>query len=307
MSLSPTVLAILACPNCGGALDEDGDEGAVVCRICRARYPSPSGVPVVVSALSEAASAHKRQQIAFFDQDPLDEFGVTRPHGAPALYQWLLAEKFRRSMLGLEDLARGGTALTICAGSGLDAEFLARAGARVIASDISSGVLHQARERAERYRLPISLVAADAEALPFRDASVDIVYVHDGLHHLEEPRRAIAGMTRVARRAVSISEPADASLTSAAVKLGMAQFREEAGNVVRRLTLAEIVSELAAHGFAPVAPHRYAMYYRHWPGRAVRLLSRRRLLPLATSGFQLANRHAGRFGNKLSVQAIRVR
>ena len=49
------------------------------------------------------------------------------------------------------------------------------------------------------------------------------------------------------------------------------------------------------------------MYYRHWPGRAVRLLSRPGLLPLATAGFLVANRLAGRFGNKLAVQAIRVR
>jgi uncharacterized membrane protein len=70
-------------------------------------------------------------------------------------------------------------------------------------------------------------------------------------------------MARVSRRAVSVSEPASALATSAAVRLGLAEHREEAENVVRRLTLAETVAELAPHGFAPVAPHRYAMYYRH--------------------------------------------
>jgi hypothetical protein len=49
------------------------------------------------------------------------------------------------------------------------------------------------------------------------------------------------------------------------------------------------------------------MYYRHWPGHAVRLLSRRSLLAPATRGFLVANRLGGRFGNKLAVQAIRVR
>jgi ubiquinone/menaquinone biosynthesis C-methylase UbiE len=152
----------------------------------------------------------------------------------------------------------------------------------------------------------VELVVADAENLPFRDGSVDVTYVHDGLHHLERPALALAEMARISRRAVSVSEPATAFATSAAVRLGLAEHREEAGNVVRRLTLAEIVSELATHGFEPVAPHRYAMYYRHWPGRAVRLLSRPGLLPLATGGFLIANRLAGRFGNKLAVQAIRV-
>ena len=49
------------------------------------------------------------------------------------------------------------------------------------------------------------------------------------------------------------------------------------------------------------------MYYRHWPGRAARLLSRPRLLAPATRGFLVANRLAGGSGNKLTVQAIRVR
>jgi ubiquinone/menaquinone biosynthesis C-methylase UbiE len=262
---------------------------------------------VLTSPTPGAASAHKQQQITFFDQDPGDDFGVTRPRGAPALHGWLLAEKFRRSVLGLEDLLPGGTALTLCGGSGLDAEFLARAGARVVLTDISLGVVRQAAERVRRFGLDVELVVADAENLPFRNGAFDLAYVHDGLHHLEHPELALAEMARVARRAVSVSEPATALATAAAVRLGWAEHREEAGNVVRRLTLAEIVSTLAAHGFEPIAPHRYAMYYRHWPGRAVRLLSRRALLPLAVGGFRLANRVAGRFGNKLAVQAIRVR
>jgi ubiquinone/menaquinone biosynthesis C-methylase UbiE len=130
----------------------------------------------------------------------------------------------------------------------------------------------QARERARRFGLDLDVVVADAEVLPFADASVDIVYVHDRLHHLERPAVALAEMTRVACRGVSISEPARAFATSAAVRFGLADAREEPGNPVRRLTLDELTSELRAHGFRPVRPHRYAMYYRHWPGRAVRLL-----------------------------------
>jgi SAM-dependent methyltransferase len=246
------------------------------------------------------------RQVEFFDQDPADDFGVTRPRGAPELYGWLLREKFRRSVIGLEHLLPGATALTICGGSGVDAEFLARAGARVILSDISLGVVLQARERARRYGLDITLVVADAEALPFRDASIDVVYVHDGLHHLERPALGLAEMARVARRAVSVSEPADAAATAAAVRLGLAENEEEAGNRVRRMTLDEISRELSSRGFRTIRPHRYAMYYRHWPGRAVRVLSSPPLLPLAQASLNVLNRVAGRFGNKLTVQAIRA-
>jgi ubiquinone/menaquinone biosynthesis C-methylase UbiE/uncharacterized protein YbaR (Trm112 family) len=307
------LLKALACPRCRGALRPgDPQDASLACAHCGARYPSRVGIPILLPPKLLSAKersdppTHKERQIAFFDQDSVDDFGVTRPRGAPELYGWLLREKFRRSIVGLEDVLPGSTALTICAGSGLDAEYLARAGARVIASDISIGVLLQARERATRFGLDLSLVVADAEALPFRDQSVDVVYVHDGLHHLERPALALAEMARVARRAVSVTEPAEAVVTAAAVRLGWAENQEEAGNVVRRLTLDEIVSELTAHGFRPVAPHRYAMYYRHWPGRLTGALSRPILLPLAKAGFAALNAIAGRYGNKLTVQAVRA-
>jgi SAM-dependent methyltransferase/uncharacterized protein YbaR (Trm112 family) len=302
---------ILACPVCGGALGEPEAPGVLECAGCGVRYPFHLDVPILLppdlrpSPAAPDLSTHKQRQIAFFDQDPADEFGVTRPRGAPELYGWLLAEKFRRSVIGLEGLLPGATALTVCGGSGVDAELLARAGARVVLSDISLGVVLQARERARRFGLEMAFVVADAEALPFRDASIDLVYVHDGLHHLERPALGLAEMARVARRAVSISEPANALMTAAAVRLRLADEVEEAGNPVRRLTLEEIRAELTARGFRTIHPHRYAMYYRHWPGRAMRVLSAPVLLPLAKASLNLLNRVAGRYGNKLAVQALR--
>jgi ubiquinone/menaquinone biosynthesis C-methylase UbiE len=278
---------------------------------CGLPFQRHEDIPILLPSTLRATDetddslSHKQRQIVFFDQDSVDDFGVTRPRGAPELYAWLLEEKFRRSILGLEHLLPGSTVLTICGGSGIDAEFLARKGARMILSDIAVGVVLQARERARRFGLELDLVVADAEALPFADASVDIVYVHDGLHHLEQPAIGLAEMARVARRAVSISEPADAFATNAAVRLGLADKQEEAGNPVRRLGLHEITSELAARGFHAIAPQRYAMYYRHWPGRAMQTLSKPVLLPLAKTGFRAVNRLVGRYGNKLAVQAVR--
>jgi ubiquinone/menaquinone biosynthesis C-methylase UbiE/uncharacterized protein YbaR (Trm112 family) len=298
------ILDLLACPVCTQPLARAEGEPRLECAACGRGYPFHLEIPILLP--SEGASTHKARQVEFFDQDPADDFGVTRPRGAPELYGWLLREKFRRSVIGLEHLLPGATALTICGGSGVDAEFLARAGARVILSDISLGVVLQARERARRYGLDLTLVVADAEALPFRDASIDVVYVHDGLHHLERPALGLAEMARVARRAVSVSEPAHAAATAAAVRLGLAEDEEEAGNRVRRLTLDEISRELSSRGFRPIRPHRYAMYYRHWPGRAMRVLSTRPLLPLAQAGLNVLNRVAGRFGNKLTVQAVRA-
>jgi SAM-dependent methyltransferase/uncharacterized protein YbaR (Trm112 family) len=314
MQLGDTVtglLDVLACPVCRGTLTLSGgaSDPRLHCSSCSLEYGFHLDVPLLlaprVGGRDRQEPTHKEQQVAFFNQEPADDFGVTRPRGAPALYRWLLEDKFRRSVIGLEQLLPSATALTVCGGSGIDAEFLARAGAHVILSDISLGVVLQARERARRFGLDITPVVADAEALPFRDASIDVVYVHDGLHHLERPERGLAEMVRVARLAVSISEPAAAAVTVAAVRLRLAEAQEEAGNRVRRLTLDEIIAVLVQAGFRPIAPHRYAMYYRHWPGRPMRVLSTPLLLPVARGVMKLANRSIGRIGNKLTVQAVR--
>ena len=136
----------------------------------------------------------------FFDEQVDHEFELERPSGSPQLYGWFLAEKFRRSVtdLSLQQLS----ALVVCGGSGMDGEFLARQCARVISSDISLGAAQRARERANRHGVDIDVVVADAELLPFPDRSIDLVYVHDGLHHLDRPLEGLGEMARVARQAV---------------------------------------------------------------------------------------------------------
>jgi ubiquinone/menaquinone biosynthesis C-methylase UbiE len=295
--------ALLVCPDCRGALAPSAC--AVSCVSCAADFPIVDGVLVLLSK-ALAGTELKRRQIEHFDRELDPEYEITRPHATPPLHRWLLEEKFRRSIAGLDSTLCDATVLTVCAGSGMDAEFLARRGAYVIAADISIGAARRTAERARRYGLPISPIVADVECLPFADASIDVVYVHDGLHHLERPDIGLAEMARVAGRAVCVSEPARATITRLAIRLGLALEREESGNRVARLTLDEIFDELAARGFLPARAERYAMYYRHEPGPAIRLLSMPALLPLAKGGFRLANFVAGRFGNKLAVQAVRV-
>jgi SAM-dependent methyltransferase len=187
----------------------------------------------------------------------------------------------------------------------MDAEMLARRGCRVvIATDISVGACRRAQERARRTGLPIEPVVADAERLPLRDQAVDLAFVHDGLHHLEDPFEGIREMARVGSM-ISITEPADAVLTQLAVRAGLSENYEDSGNRVGRLLPSDVAEYLAARGFEPLSASRYAMYYKHFPGRPVRTLSRRRLAEPALSGLDLANRLVGRVGNKMAVQAVR--
>jgi SAM-dependent methyltransferase len=271
-----------------------------------ALYERVDGIPILVAADGKAVEHGPTQrQREYFDREDDAAFEVTRPHGTPRLHQWLLGEKFRRSVTAVRAMLDGALVVSVCGGSGMDAEFLAAEGARVLLADISPGAAKRARERAERFDLPIFPLVADALQLPLADRSVDVAYIHDGLHHLDRPLVGVAEMCRVARRAISITEPARAAVTAAAVQAGLALEEEEAGNRVERLTLTEIACELQRHGFEVLRGERYAMYYRHRPGRAVRRLSTPVAFELTTTGFKALNLIAGRFGNKLAIQAER--
>ena len=80
----------------------------------------------------EAAETRRARQAAYFDHEANPEYEVTRPHGVPVVFGALLVAKLRRGIEGLETCLPGGTALTVCGGSGMDAEYLARCGARVV-------------------------------------------------------------------------------------------------------------------------------------------------------------------------------
>ena len=106
---------------------------------------------------------HKIGQAAHFDHGVAEAFEIERPHGTPRLYQFFMAEKFRRATAPIRGDLLGIVALTVCGGSGMDAEFLARRGAHVIASDLSARAARRTRERGRRYGLDITPIVADIE------------------------------------------------------------------------------------------------------------------------------------------------
>jgi ubiquinone/menaquinone biosynthesis C-methylase UbiE/uncharacterized protein YbaR (Trm112 family) len=305
----------ITCPKCHALMGKDGT--AAKCQSCRRSYPSVDGIPVLLN--DPEASVHdeigehshfdnsKKGQIEFFDREEAAEFETERPNGSPRLYAWLLQQKFRKSTSKLGTVLRGGNVLTVCGGSGMDAEYLARTAAHVVSSDISLGAARRAMERATRHGVGITAVVADVERLPFADRSFDVVYVHDGLHHLKDPVLGLREMARVAKYAISITEPAEAFLTQVAVRLGLARAYEDAGNRVARLVPALVSMELERLGYQVVAEERYLMYYQHFPGPISRALSLAAIFPftkLVVRGINVLARHAG---NKMNIQAIRIR
>lgn len=309
---------LLSCPLCHSHLSWALDEAR--CDGCGAVFPILDRIPVLIAdrAASDhdelhqeyghshtTSGSHKDRQAAHFDREMAAEFEITRPRGAARLYEWLLQEKFRRAVAPIRNRLAGGTALVVCGGSGMDAEFLHDCGAAVITSDISLGAAKRALERARRGGFDLLSIVADVERLPFGDAVLDLAYVHDGLHHLERPEVGVVEMARVART-VSVTEPARAAGTQLAVKLGIALQKEESGNVVARLRPKDVSAQLAKLGFRTLSRGRYLMYYPHEPGRLFGLLSRQGLFLLTRTSWRAGNAVLGRFGNKMTVVARRA-
>lgn len=246
-----------------------------------------------------------RAQAAFFDDSVDDEWEIDRPYGGAPFHKDVLRLKFSLAAHPLGAM-HGRTVLVVCGGSGLDAEFLARMGADVLTTDISPGACMRARARAQRHAVRFDVEVANVLALPFPDQSFDVVYVHDGLHHLVDPYAGLGEMLRVARQAVSVTEPSTALITRAAIRLGLAAAIEEAGNTVARLDLPVTSKFLCDQGFSITAARRYALFYRHRPGLPSKVLSSPIVRPVANSALRLLVRRSGFFGNKLVVVATRL-
>src|SRR5580765_7115686 len=73
------------------------------------------------------------------------------------------------------DIRAGQTFLDVAAGNGNASLAAARRWCDVVSTDYVPALLQRARERATAERLDIDFREADAEALPFPDASFDVV------------------------------------------------------------------------------------------------------------------------------------
>lgn len=97
------------------------------------------------------------------------------------------------------DLAAGTGEVTIRLAEALE-------GAHIVAADLSEGMLTIARGKVERKGLQsrVSLVVADAEALPFADGEFDTVTLSFGIRNFSAPATAVAELYRTTRAGATV-------------------------------------------------------------------------------------------------------
>jgi len=223
-------LGILRCPSCSGPLElaeftrDEGlgtvAKGVLSCPACRIYFIIDDGIPFLIDAsyyndydfngfastweerfdfqgyrlFRKEACPGKMGQVSFFNQDSEvyddDVAGSTfwRATDANIFGSWL------------EDLSRDAAILDIGCGGGRCSIPLAKSGKRVLATDISLGMLRQARRKAREEGVgTTTFFLADAENLPIANDSFDAVISYGMLHHVEEPANILRGVAGILR------------------------------------------------------------------------------------------------------------
>jgi ubiquinone/menaquinone biosynthesis C-methylase UbiE len=97
------------------------------------------------------------------------------------------------------DLRSNHRVLDVAAGNGNATLAAARRFADVVSTDYVGALLDRGRERAKADRLPVRFQEADAEALPFADASFDVVLSTFGVMFTPNQEQAANELRRVCR------------------------------------------------------------------------------------------------------------
>ena len=100
--------------------------------------------------------------------------------------------RLTREALGLQP---GERVLDLAAGTGVSTMELSRSGAVAVGVDFSTGML----EVGHRARPSVPLLAGDALALPFADATFDAATISFGLRNIVDPDAALRELARVTR------------------------------------------------------------------------------------------------------------
>ena len=97
------------------------------------------------------------------------------------------------------DLRWDQTVLDVAAGNGNATLAAARRGCKVVSTDYVGTLLERGAERARAERLQVDFREADAEALPFPDASFDVVLSTFGVMFAPDQARVASELARVCR------------------------------------------------------------------------------------------------------------
>ena len=152
----------------------------------------------------------------FWNENPMSydvDDPSPHPHGSREYFEELDSRVFDPRVLRLTrgadgrpfsrfvafDAVSGKSVLEVGCGSGFAAQLFAEAGADVTAVDLTPWAIDTTRQRFAAFGLEGRIEEADAESLPFADASFDVVFSWGVIHHTSDMAAALRELVRVCR------------------------------------------------------------------------------------------------------------
>lgn len=199
---------VLRCPACATTFEHVSSDqaggGHLACLQCGTQLPIVNGVPLLLAP--DSAGAVKERSREFWGELYHAAYAESDQRLTTAELQRLLDElesmfRHRRHLAVVEmpiaDL-RGKDVLEIGSGAGAHSALFALRGARMTSVDLTADRVFATARKFDL--LPVGdsfALQADAEYLPFNDASFDIVYSNGVLHHTPDTERAVREVHRV--------------------------------------------------------------------------------------------------------------
>jgi SAM-dependent methyltransferase len=181
------ILALLACPACGGNLGE-----GLACIGCGRSWPAPDGI----AQLRLPAEGQTEVVRQFYNEAPFPNYP---PNDSLA---WLRTRAERSAFARLLDASIPGDAriVEIGCGTGQMSLYLARADRIVVGCDLSRGALSLGASAARRWGVDkVRFVECDLANLPLKEGAFDVVYCSGVLHHTPDPRASFSAIVKAVR------------------------------------------------------------------------------------------------------------
>lgn len=111
--------------------------------------------------------------------------------------------KLRREFIEKLEITNGGRVLSTSVGTGSDLSVIPRS-CKYYGLDLSAGMLRVCQNRVERLGTLAELFLGQAEHLPFKDETFEVVYQMGGINFFNDQGQAIREMVRVAKNGSKI-------------------------------------------------------------------------------------------------------
>jgi ubiquinone/menaquinone biosynthesis C-methylase UbiE/uncharacterized protein YbaR (Trm112 family) len=207
--MASIALDVLGCPSCHGplrAIDTGLTDRATVadalrCDPCGRSFSIADGIPNLVEpeALAAQLAALGAVDAPFAKRyDRANKLWLLQR----GLVSILWEDRVRRSITDKLRLAPGHRLLETSVGTASNLKLIARTappGVEMHGTDVSSGMLAAARQKMEGAGCAVALTQSNAPYLPYRNDTFDAVLHVGAINQLDDRRRIIAEMWRVAR------------------------------------------------------------------------------------------------------------